>query len=78
MSVEIYMPKAGAMMNEATIVEWIKKVGESVTEGEVLIKIEAEKATMEIEAPASGVLEEILVQEDQVAPVGAVLGRIRG
>ena len=64
-------------MQDAMIVEWVKKPGESVTKGEILLKMETEKVVEELEVPESGVLEEILVAEDEYADVGAVLARIR-
>jgi pyruvate/2-oxoglutarate dehydrogenase complex dihydrolipoamide acyltransferase (E2) component len=76
MAVEIFMPKAGAMMQEATIIKWLKREGEEVEEGDVLIEIEAEKTTMEIESPASGILSKILIEEGEEAEVGKVLGVI--
>ncbi|MBV7337236.1 hypothetical protein KFU94_55205 [Chloroflexi bacterium TSY] len=54
-----------------------KKPGESVTKGEILLQMEKEKVIRELEAPETGVLEEILVAEDEYAGVGAVLARIR-
>ncbi|MEH7495462.1 biotin/lipoyl-containing protein [Neobacillus niacini] len=76
MSIEIFMPKAGAMMQEATIIKWLKREGEELTEGEVLIEIEAEKTTMEIESPSSGILAKILIDDGEEAEVGTVLGLI--
>ncbi|MFK9116905.1 biotin/lipoyl-containing protein [Peribacillus frigoritolerans] len=78
MTIEIFMPKAGAMMQEATINKWLKREGEKVTEGEILIEIEAEKTTMEIESPVSGILSEIFVDDGDEAEVGTVLGLIEG
>jgi pyruvate/2-oxoglutarate dehydrogenase complex dihydrolipoamide acyltransferase (E2) component len=78
MAVEIFMPKAGAMMQEATITKWLKREGEEVAEGEVLIEIEAEKTTMEIESPASGILSKILIDDGEEAEVGTLLGLIEG
>ncbi|MFB3168374.1 biotin/lipoyl-containing protein [Neobacillus sp. 179-C4.2 HS] len=76
MSIEIFMPKAGAMMQEATIIKWLKREGEELAEGEVLIEIEAEKTTMEIESPSSGILSKIFIDDGEEAEVGTVLGLI--
>lgn len=64
-------------MQDALIVEWIKTVGDPVSKGEVILKMETEKVVEELEAPASGVLAEILVPVDEYANVGAVLARIQ-
>jgi len=77
MLVDVLLPKIGMAMQDAMIVEWVKKPGEPVTKGEVLLKMETEKVIEELEAPETGVLEEILVTEDEYADVGAVLARIR-
>ncbi|OGK89514.1 MAG: biotin attachment protein, partial [Candidatus Rokubacteria bacterium GWF2_70_14] len=58
MRVKVKIPKLGLTMTEATIVEWLKAVGEPVTAGEALLVIETEKAEVEVEAPASGTLVE--------------------
>jgi len=77
MLVDVVLPKIGMAMQDALIVAWLKKVGDPVNKGEVLLKMETEKVVEELEAPESGVLEEILVTDDEYADVGAVLGRIR-
>jgi 2-oxoglutarate dehydrogenase E2 component (dihydrolipoamide succinyltransferase) len=76
MAVEVTIPKLGLTMQEATVVKWLKKPGESVQSGEALLEIETEKITCEVESPASGTLSEILVAEGVVAPVAAVIGLI--
>ena len=76
MKVEVLLPQWGMGMNEGTIVEWKKKVGDRVTEGDILAEIEAEKATQELEAPATGVLTEILVEPNQETKVRTVLAII--
>ena len=77
MLVDVVLPKIGMAMQDALIVAWLKKVGDPVNKGEVLLKMETEKVVEELEAPESGVLAEILVTDDEYADVGAVLGRIR-
>lgn len=76
MKVEILLPQWGMGMSGGTVVEWKKKVGDPVTEGEHIADIEAEKATQELEAPASGVVTEIRVQENEEIPVRTVLAII--
>jgi len=76
MRVKVKMPKLGLTMTEATIVEWRKAVGEPVTAGEPLLVIETEKAEVEVEAPASGRLVEIVGQVRSAYPIGEVLAII--
>jgi pyruvate/2-oxoglutarate dehydrogenase complex dihydrolipoamide acyltransferase (E2) component len=72
----IVLPKAGMNMVEATIVAWHKSPGDRVEEGEPIVDIETDKVEMQVEAPVSGVLREVLVSVDEDAPVGATLGLI--
>jgi pyruvate/2-oxoglutarate dehydrogenase complex dihydrolipoamide acyltransferase (E2) component len=72
----IVLPKAGMNMVEATIVAWHKSPGDRVEEGEPIVDIETDKVEMQVEAPVSGVLREVLVNVDEDAPVGATLGVI--
>lgn len=74
MAIQILMPKIGLTMSEGKIVEWIKKEGEWVEKGEVLFVFETEKVTFEVEAPQSGFLAKILVQMDEIVPIGTVVG----
>jgi len=60
----------GMNMEEATIVKWFKQPGESFNKGEPLYEIETEKVSSEVEAPADGVMVEILVPEDEDAEIG--------
>ena len=76
MDVKVVMPQLGNEIEEAQIDSWLKNVGDSVVAGEQLVVITTPKLTMEIEAPASGVLREIMVGADELAPVGATLGII--
>lgn len=76
MDVPILLPQLGNEIDEAQIDEWLKGVGDSVEEGEQILVITTPKLTMEIEAPASGVLREILIPADELAEVGATLGII--
>lgn len=76
MSTEITMPKLGLTMTSGTMVEWLKKVGDRVEEGDPLASIETEKIEQEIESPCSGTLVEILVEAGADADVGAKLGSI--
>lgn len=71
MAETINMPKLGFDMAEGTLVRWLKKVGEDVHKGEVLAEIETDKATVEVESPASGVIRRLLVDEGAVVPVNS-------
>ncbi|MCL5270054.1 MAG: 2-oxo acid dehydrogenase subunit E2 [bacterium] len=66
---KITMPKAGQSMEEGTIVRWLKAEGEAVAKGEILLEIETDKATIEVEATDEGVLRTILVAAGETAPV---------
>lgn len=76
MKVEVRLPQWGMGMSEGTVTEWLKKVGDRVKEDEPLAVIEAEKASQELESPASGVLAEIVVEEGDDAEVRSVLAYI--
>jgi pyruvate dehydrogenase E2 component (dihydrolipoamide acetyltransferase) len=72
----VKLPKLGLDMQEGTFVNWVKKVGDTVKAGDVLAEIESDKATIEVESTASGVLLETLVDVGQVVPVGAPIAKI--
>ena len=72
------MPKWGLTMKEGKITRWLKHEGESVAAGEALFEVETDKITNTVEAPASGVLFQIVVPAGNVAPVQAVVGVIAG
>lgn len=75
MAIEIKLPSVAAGMEEATLVRWVKSEGESVAKGEILAELETDKAVMEMEAEASGVLGHVLVPGNTGGvPVGTVIG----
>lgn len=76
MRVEVIMPRMGQSMEEGTILNWLQPLGAVVKRGDPLIEIESDKATVEIEAFATGRLAEILVQPGDAAPIGAILAYI--
>ncbi len=76
MDTPVIMPQLGNEIEEAQIDAWAKAPGDSVTKGEMLLTITTPKLTMELEAPATGVLKEILVPADELATVGATLAII--
>jgi len=69
MAYPVIMPKTGMSMEEGTILRWLKKEGEEVAKGEILLEIETDKTSMEVEAEASGRLLRILSKEGEVVPV---------
>ena len=76
MAVEVIMPKAGSEMEEGEIVQWFKKEGDEVKEGEVLLEIVTDKVNMEVEAETSGTLLKILAKAGDVVPVVQTIGWI--
>jgi pyruvate dehydrogenase E2 component (dihydrolipoamide acetyltransferase) len=73
MAETITMPKLGFDMQEGTLVRWVKNEGESVAKGDVLAEIETDKATVEVESTASGVVRKLLVGQGAVVPIGAAI-----
>lgn len=76
MATEIIVPKVDMVMETAIFVEWLKEVGDQVTKGEPLFVIITEKASIECEAPASGLLGGCTAKPDDVLPVTEVIGYI--
>src|SRR5690606_38427790 len=76
MSTEIRVPTLGESVSEATIGQWFKKVGDTVSADEPIVELETDKVTIEVPAPASGVLEAIAAQPGDTVDVGALLGAI--
>lgn len=76
MSEEIRVPTLGESISEATIGKWYKAVGDAVSEDEPIVEVETDKVAMEINAPVSGVLTEIIAEEGTDVEVGAVIARV--
>ena len=76
MIIDVVMPKMGESITEGTILEWYKKVGDSIEKDETLLEIGTDKVDSEIPSPASGVIEEILAEPNDVIDVGKVIARI--
>ncbi|MBI5419232.1 MAG: 2-oxo acid dehydrogenase subunit E2 [Deltaproteobacteria bacterium] len=76
MATNVIMPSLGFDMTEGRLSRWLKNEGERVEKGQAIAEIETEKATVEIEAAASGILARIIVQAGQTVPVGTVMGVI--
>jgi pyruvate dehydrogenase E2 component (dihydrolipoamide acetyltransferase) len=67
---DVIMPALGMAQETGTLIQWLKAAGDQVTKGEPLMEIETDKATVEIEAPASGILTRVTAQAGDVIPVG--------
>jgi 2-oxoglutarate dehydrogenase E2 component (dihydrolipoamide succinyltransferase) len=76
MATEIRVPTLGESVSEATIGKWFKKPGEAVKADEPLVELETDKVTLEVNAPAAGVLGEIVAKEGDTVGVSALLGTI--
>jgi 2-oxoglutarate dehydrogenase E2 component (dihydrolipoamide succinyltransferase) len=74
---EIRVPVLGESVTEATIGKWFKKAGEVVAVDEPLVELETDKVTIEVPAPAAGVLTDIAVKDGDTVAVGALLGAIK-
>ncbi len=74
---EIRVPTLGESVTEATIGKWFKKPGEAVAVDEPLVELETDKVTIEVPAPAAGVLSDIAAKDGDTVAVGAVLGQIK-
>ena len=76
MIIDIVMPKMGESITEGTILEWRKKVGESIELDEILLEIGTDKVDSEIPSSAAGVVVEILAEPNDVKEVGEVIAKI--
>ncbi len=75
---EIIMPKLGQTVEESTVGKWLKKEGDKVEKGDVLLEVTTDKATLEVESFAKGVLRKIVHKEGDIVPVLAIIGYIAG
>ena len=76
MAIEIKVPQLGESVSEATVATWFKKKGDAVTRDEPLVELETDKVTMEVYAPASGVLSDVMFDEGSDVEVGTILGKV--
>lgn len=76
MTTTVVLPNSGMGIEEATVVRWLKAVGDSVKQGEVLVEFETAKALQEVEAPVSGTLVRILVAPGESVAVNADIALI--
>ncbi|MEN0101187.1 MAG: biotin/lipoyl-containing protein, partial [Brucella pseudogrignonensis] len=76
MAVEVILPKVDMDMETGQISRWFAKDGDTVTKGQLLFEIETDKAAMEVDAPASGIIADISAAEGTVVPVGQAVAWI--
>src|SRR5262245_14353549 len=76
MAIEITVPALGESVTEATVGQWFKKPGDAVNADEPLVELETDKVTVEVPAPAAGVLADIKVEQGATVGIGSVLGSI--
>ena len=76
MATKVMMPKLSDTMEEGKILKWLKKEGDKVKQGEILVEIESDKADMELEAYDSGVVRKLLLPEGGKAPIGQLIAII--
>jgi 2-oxoglutarate decarboxylase len=75
-TIDIVTPTGGESVTEGTILEWAVKVGDQVKDGDTVVEISTDKVDMELPAPTSGTLTEILAEEGETVTVGQVIGRM--
>ncbi|WP_418262035.1 pyruvate dehydrogenase complex dihydrolipoamide acetyltransferase [Flavobacterium faecale] len=76
MAIKVTMPRLSDTMTEGTVATWLKKVGDKVSEGDILAEIETDKATMEFESFNEGTLLHIGIPEGETAPIDSLLAII--
>jgi pyruvate/2-oxoglutarate dehydrogenase complex dihydrolipoamide acyltransferase (E2) component len=76
MVASVYLPNVGMGISEATLVKWLKAVGDRVEAGETVAEIETAKSTVEVEAPVGGTLSQIHFAEDTEIAVGTEIATI--
>src|SRR3954471_24958554 len=76
MSIELKIPEVGESVREVQIGRWLKREGDQVAQDENVVELETDKASMELPAPAAGVLGKILKREGEMVTVGDVIGYV--
>ena len=71
---EIVMPKLGETMEEGTITKWLIEEGQAIKKGDLIMEVETDKVTLEVESLVEGDLLKIVVDEGTVVPIGTVVG----
>jgi pyruvate/2-oxoglutarate dehydrogenase complex dihydrolipoamide acyltransferase (E2) component len=73
---ELKMPQLAAEMEYATVLRWLKREGQTISKGEPLVEVEAEKANHEVESPVSGRIESIVAEDGDEIGAGATMAII--
>jgi len=76
-TIDVLLPQSGMGMQDGEIVHWLKAEGDAVSEGEVLVEVEAAKIVVEIPSPCNGILRSILAAEGEIVEVRAVIAKIQ-
>ncbi len=76
-NINVILPQAGMGMQDGEIVKWLKAVGDTVAEGDVIVEVEAAKTTVEVVAPAAGTIVELLAEEGETVDVRQKIAVIR-
>jgi pyruvate dehydrogenase E2 component (dihydrolipoamide acetyltransferase) len=76
MAVKVVMPQAGQDLETGMVKHWLKAVGDSVAKGEAIVQIETEKISLDVEAPAAGVILKILAADDTEVPIFSTIAVI--
>src|SRR5271157_5649055 len=74
---DFLVPKLSATLETVKVLRWLKQVGDKVAMGELLVELETDKATMEVESPVDATLDAVAGAEGEDLSVGAVLARLR-
>lgn len=75
-TIDLVMPKMGESITEATILKWLKKPGDAVQQDEAIVEIATDKVDSEVPSIASGIIEELLFNENDVVPIGTAMAKI--
>jgi len=75
-SVDILIPQMGEGLQEVRILLFLKRPGDAIKRDEPIYEMETDKATVEVESPCEGILQEWLAREDEILPIGAPIARI--
>ena len=73
---DVVMPRLSDSMEEGTILQWLKQVGDEIAVGDELVEIETDKANMAYESDVAGTLTEIVAEEGETLPIGSTIARV--
>jgi len=75
MATNVIMPKVDMDQETGTVAQWLKKDGDEVKQGEIILEIETDKVAIEVESPATGILSGILVVEGETVPIATTIAQ---